>query len=200
MRDEQQRPGILAQPGLQPQQCVQVEVVGGLIEQQQIRAAHEGAREVGAPPQATGELAHRPREIRVRKSESVGEPRRARLRTVGALRLEPCVQQCLARALALRLRLPELCLRGAQLEVPVHDEVDERALAFGELLLDGGDSELARRLVVAGVGRVGAAQQREQRRLARAVAADDADLLAAEDADRELIEQDVRTAAHADVA
>ncbi len=33
MRDQQQRTGILAQPALEPQNRIEIEVIGGLIEQ-----------------------------------------------------------------------------------------------------------------------------------------------------------------------
>ena len=63
VRDQQQRARIFAQPGFQPQDGVEVEVIGRLVEQQQIRAAHERLRDVQTYAPAAGEFPHRPRFI-----------------------------------------------------------------------------------------------------------------------------------------
>ena len=60
MRDQQQRPGIVDQPALQPQDGIQVQVVGGLIQQQQIRTAHQRLGHVQPHAPAAGERTHRP--------------------------------------------------------------------------------------------------------------------------------------------
>ena len=60
VRDQQQRAGIGAQPALEPEDGVDVEMVGGLVEQQQVGAAHERARHVDAHPPAAGKCAQRP--------------------------------------------------------------------------------------------------------------------------------------------
>ena len=49
-------PWVAHQPGLQPDDGVEVEVVGGLVEQQHVGAAEQGARQVQAHAPATGEL------------------------------------------------------------------------------------------------------------------------------------------------
>jgi hypothetical protein len=56
VRDHQQRAGVLEQPLLKPQHRVQVEVVGGLIEQQQVRRRHQRPGDVEAHAPAAGEL------------------------------------------------------------------------------------------------------------------------------------------------
>src|SRR6185312_3831935 len=43
VRDEEKRPRIALQPTLQPQNRIEIEVIGRLVEQQHIRAAHECA-------------------------------------------------------------------------------------------------------------------------------------------------------------
>jgi hypothetical protein len=71
VRDEQQRGRRRLQPLLQPEDGVEVEVVGRLVEQQQVGAAGEGARQVEAHPPATGEFGHRAREIGVAEAKAV---------------------------------------------------------------------------------------------------------------------------------
>src|SRR3546814_11386641 len=53
--DQQQRARVLEQPLFQPQHRVQVEVVGGLVEQQQVARGHQRARQVQAHEPAAGE-------------------------------------------------------------------------------------------------------------------------------------------------
>ena len=55
VRDEQQRAGIAREPVLEPQHGIEVEVVGGLVEQQEVRAAHQRLREIEPHPPAAGE-------------------------------------------------------------------------------------------------------------------------------------------------
>ena len=61
VRDQQQRAGIVAQPALEPDDRVEVEVVGGLVEQQQVRRTHQRLRDVEPHAPAAGEIAHRAR-------------------------------------------------------------------------------------------------------------------------------------------
>ena len=58
VRDEQQRPRILCQPVFEPQHRIEVEMVGRLVQQQQVRAAHQRLREVQAHPPAAGKAWH----------------------------------------------------------------------------------------------------------------------------------------------
>ena len=57
--DEQQRAGEIAQVVLEPPDRVDVEVVGRLVEQQQIRLRDQRLAEQRAPAPAAGQLAHR---------------------------------------------------------------------------------------------------------------------------------------------
>ena len=57
--DQHQGPGVRLEPGLQPDDRVQVQVVGGLVEQQQVRAAHQGAAQGQAHAPAPGVAVHR---------------------------------------------------------------------------------------------------------------------------------------------
>ena len=46
VRDDEQRPGIALEPLLEPDDGVEVEVVGRLVEQEQLRRAHQRLREI----------------------------------------------------------------------------------------------------------------------------------------------------------
>jgi hypothetical protein len=47
--------GVALEPGFQPDQRVQVQVVGGFVEQQQVGRAHQRARQLQAHAPAAGE-------------------------------------------------------------------------------------------------------------------------------------------------
>ncbi len=82
VRDEDQRPAIGREPALEPDHRVEVEVVGGLVEQQQVGAAHQGAREVETHPPAAGERADALRELVLGEAQAVEQGGRARARRV----------------------------------------------------------------------------------------------------------------------
>ena len=55
--DQQQGAGVVAQPVFQPEDGVQIQVVGRFVEQQQVGRAHQRLRQVQAHPPAAGEVA-----------------------------------------------------------------------------------------------------------------------------------------------
>jgi hypothetical protein len=59
VRDHHQHAGILQQPLFQPQHGVEVEVIGRLVEQQQVARHHQRARQIQAHAPAAGEFRHR---------------------------------------------------------------------------------------------------------------------------------------------
>ncbi len=104
--DEQQRAGVLAQPRLEPQDGVEVEMVGGLVEQQQVGAAHERARHVEAHAPAAGELGHGARLVGHAEAEAVHQRGGAGAGVVaahaGEMRVEARPAACRRRRAALR--------------------------------------------------------------------------------------------------
>ena len=58
MGDDQDGTGIIAQVPFQPGYRLRVEVVGGLVEQQQLGLLQEQPAERNAPPFTAGKLAH----------------------------------------------------------------------------------------------------------------------------------------------
>ena len=200
VRDYEQRAGVGLQPALEPQYGVEVEVVGRFVEQQQVRRAHQRAGEVGAHAQAARELRDRPVDVGRSEAESVEQPRCTAARGVRAAVLELCVQAGLCDAVARRLSRRERALRRPQRGVAVDHMLHHRPLRMRQFLRHGGDGETGRALESAAIGRELALQQGEQRRLAAAVAADHADLLAAQQAERRAFDQGVRSAPQADIA
>jgi len=57
--DQQQGAAVVFQPGLQPDHRIQIQVVGRLVQQQQIGATHQGACQVQAHAPAPGEAVYR---------------------------------------------------------------------------------------------------------------------------------------------
>ena len=71
MGDQNQSALIAFQPLFQPDHCVEIEVVGRFIEQQQVGAADQRLGEVKAHTPAAGEIADRTFELFVRKTQTV---------------------------------------------------------------------------------------------------------------------------------
>jgi hypothetical protein len=87
------------------------------------------------------------------------------------------------------------CFGLAQLDVAIHDELDGVALRGFQFLRDVSDDELRRHVETARVRLQLTEDQREEARLAAAVRADDAGLLAAIDREGSVGDQQPRTAA-----
>ena len=114
------------EPVLEPQGGIEVEVVGGLVEEQQVRAAHQSLREVQPDPPAARELADGPRQIFGIEPETIEDSGRARLRGVRVDRLELRVEQRQPVLVATLLGLLDRALGLAQRPVTV-DRPFERA-------------------------------------------------------------------------
>ena len=174
VRDQQQRARVLQQPLLQPQHRIEVEVVGGLVEQQHVGRRHQRARQVQAHAPAARERGHRALLDLGREPQAVQQLPRARGAVVAAHFLQPVVR--------LGHRLPVLVGEGVGfgLQGLVHDgvagqhEVDGRVRQRGHFLGDAGDAQARGQVQVATVGFHLAAHGGEQGRFAGAVAADHA--------------------------
>ena len=88
MADHDQRRGARSEVGLEPRQRVEIEVVGRLVEQQQVGARQQHPGHQRAHPPAAGEGAHRPREVGRREAEPGEHDLRPRLERVAARPLE----------------------------------------------------------------------------------------------------------------
>jgi len=203
MRDQQQRPRIIAQPGFQPKDRVEVQVIGRLIEQQQIRAAHERLRHIQPHAPAAGEFPHHARFIIRCEAESVHEAPRTTARVIAARRRVTRIQLSQPDA-----RIAGVCvggcafdgaLNGAKFRIAVDDKLDRCAFARDEFLRDVRNGKLRRHLEGSRIRLQLAAHQAQQTRFAAAVLAGDRHLLAAKQTESRTREQQPRTAAYCDV-
>ena len=200
VRDDEQGAGVGLQPALQPEHGVEIEVVGGLVEQQQLRRAHQRSGEIGAHAQSARELRDGAVDVGRREAETVEQPRSAAAGGIRAAMSEFGVQSGLRDAVTGRFRRCQCALGRTQRGIAVDHMLDDRLLRVRQLLRHRGDGEGRRALELAAVGRELALQQGEQRRFAAAVPADHADLLAAQQAERRALYERFRAASQADIA
>jgi hypothetical protein len=140
-------------------------VVGGLVEQQQLGLQRKGERERGALALATRRALRRSTGLEAEAVQAFAEPRLA----APGIAVAPGVAGC-----------------GSARE---QAGVERRGLRELRFLLDEGDAQARAALDGAVVERVQAGDDPDQRRLAGAVAADEADALALFDRQRGLVEQ-----------
>ena len=199
VRDQDHGGRLPLQPRLQPHHGVEVEVVGGLVEQQQVGGPQQGARERQPVAPAAGERRDGARGVGLREAEAVQH--RAGFRRDGALvqfgdgrygvREPQVVVRLLGRG-EFRARLGERRVAGQHV-------VDRREVRALDVLRHVGDAGGGRRLQFAGVDRQFAEDGREERRLAAAVGADQADALAGRRDQRDVAVQRACAARDGDV-
>ena len=189
MRDDHGAAGALGDEALQPREAVEVEVVGRLVEQQDVEAREQDRGQRGTRGLAAGERHGLEVQQRRVQPEVAQDGLRARLQ-VGAAEREPGLER-LGVAVRGAGRIAREIVRGG---------LDER--------VGGGDAGAPRQVVVqplagravgllrqiaggagrqphvALVGLVEPGEQPQQRRLARPVGADDAQHIARGDGDR----------------
>ncbi len=69
--NQQQSAGITLEPVFQPVGGIEIEMIGRLVEQQQIARAHQGLGKIQTDAPATGEFADRPRAIGLAEAQAV---------------------------------------------------------------------------------------------------------------------------------
>jgi hypothetical protein len=210
VRGHHQRALERAQPVLEPQDRLEVEVVGGLIEQQRVRLHDQDPREPDAHLPAARERADVAVHLLGREAEAREHGARARLEPVAAERLEARLRLAVALdervELALPLRVGERVLELVQLARRFGHgaRAVERGLEHGlilelaDVLAEVSDRRAAVDRDLPGVGLLLARDQPEDRGLAGAVRSDQPDLLAAVHRGRGLEEQDLRAVALGD--
>ena len=177
VRDQQDAAGIARQILFEPEDGFEVEVVGGLVEQQQVGAVHQRARQVQAHAPAAGEAGDGAFQRVVGETQPVQQLRGARLGTVAVdgfvavLRVEP------GRVVVF---LGQCLFQQAQFGIAVEHELQRGHVGVGDLLFDEGDGLAGLHGDLAAVRLDLAAYQAEQRGFAAAVLADQADALVGE--------------------
>ncbi len=108
--------GILGKARLQSLHCREIEVVGGLVEQEQVGLAHQNLGQLQPAALAAGQCGHRPDEISLRQSHVLGELANPCFQVIAALHAVAFLQI----TVALQLRLGSLgqpCFQALQLIV-----------------------------------------------------------------------------------
>jgi hypothetical protein len=174
-------------------------MVGRLVEEQQVRAAHERAGQRQPHPPAARVAVDRTPLVAGREAQTMQQPRGAALGLIGADRFQPSVQLGLTQTLTGRFGLGQLGLEPAQFTIAVERELDRRAVGVRGVLGDMGDLPTGRDRDLARVGVQLIAQQGEQARLAAAVGPDQTDLPARIDGECGPFEQPIGAATETQV-
>jgi hypothetical protein len=190
---------VALEPGFQPDQRVQVQVVGGLVQQQQVGRAHQRARQLQAHAPAAREAVDRRVELVGLEAQAQQQRLRARRGVEGA----GLVQRQVGVAMALPSPLASAAASSAAPAISGRSPCSTKSVApvvgLGHVLRHLAHAPARRDLDVAGIGMQPAGQQREQAGLAGAVAADQADLLAGLQGDAGAVQHDLGAAAQRDV-
>jgi hypothetical protein len=178
VRDKQQCTRIAGQPVLQPQAGIQIQVVGGFVQQQQIRRLHQRLGQIQPDSPATGKRGHRVIGITVHKAQ----PANQGLRSPGSgpclmhiqLAVDPRHGVVVTRGLCRRQRrfqLPQAC-------VAIQHKIPCAARGRLHFLCHMGNATAAGQVHTALLRAQLSQQQLEQTGLSRAVGADNGDTLA----------------------
>jgi hypothetical protein len=123
--------GVFFSQLFQPEDGVEVEVVGRFVEQQEVGAAGEGAGEVQANPPAAGEIGHRTRKVGVGEAQAVQHFGDAGLGRVAVDLAEAGVQVADRLAVAAAFGLGQFAFDTAQFDVAVEHEVERASGSAG---------------------------------------------------------------------
>ena len=177
VRDHQHGRRLALQPRFEPDDRIQVEVIGRLVEQQQIGRTQERARQRQSIAPSAGERAHRTRAVGFCETEAVqhrlsrrGDRTFVQIRQHGVRVREP-------HRVVLSFGRRQLGARGGQRRVATEHVRDRSFVGRLDVLRDVRDALERRRLDRSAVDRQLAENRSEQRRLARAVGADQPDPL-----------------------
>ena len=183
--DDQGGMRIFLQPRLEPQRAFEIEIVGRLVEQQQIGLGEQGGGERDAHAPAAGEFRHGPGKVLRGEAEPVQDFRRPRRRPVGIDGVELLID------FGHFFGFGGLQLRGQFLPQRVggEDGVDQRHRRRRMLLIDRADPGALGQQNFAAERNQFAGDELEQGRFADAVAADQADLAAGRNGDARLVEE-----------
>ena len=170
--NQQQGAGVVLEKVFQPQDGVEIQVVGRFIEQQQVRWTHQGLRQVKAHPPATGEVGNRTVHLFVgepQPGEHFASPRIGGI-TVGAIQLR--VQARLSGAILVSLGPGQVSLHLAQAQVAIEHVVDRDAVEGVDFLPHMGNPPVGREQTIPGIRRQLTQQQGEQSGFTGAIGAD----------------------------
>ena len=151
MADDQHGAGVALQPGFQPHQCVQVQVVGGFVQQHQVRRAHQCTRQLQAHAPAAGEAVHRVVEFGRLEAQTEDQRLRTGLCVARARIKQRHVGVGHPFAVVGQLRRGDFLLCGQQVGVTFDHELGRALFGFGHVLGHLGQAPLRRHIKVATV-------------------------------------------------
>ncbi len=197
--DEQQGARISPQPLFEPQNGIQIEMVRGLIEQQEVRAAHQRLRNIEPYSPTAREGTHWALLVRRSEAKPVHQAPGAAARVITADRRILRMQFGQAAAVVAFFRIDHGTLDRSELGVAVENKLDRRSCRGQQLLRDVCDAKVRRHLERSGVRLQIPTHQGQKAGLAAAVLARDSDLFTAKQAESSAREQHARAAANRDV-
>ncbi|MDT4830455.1 hypothetical protein FQZ97_639200 [compost metagenome] len=176
--DQQQGARIALEPLFEPEDGVEVEVVGGLVEQQQLGRTHQCLGQVQAHPPSAGEVANAAVHLLRAEAEASQQLACAGVGRVAIGAVQFDVQAGDGGAVVARFGGGQVALYPAQVQIAVEHVVHGQALQVVHFLAHVGDAPVRGQQAVAGVRPQFATQQGEQAGFAGAIGADEADFLA----------------------
>ena len=136
MADDQHGALVAFEPGFQPDQRVQIQVVGGLVEQQQIRWAHQCSGQLQAHAPAARKAVDRVVELADFEAQSEDQRLGAGWCVMRAGVIQIHVGVGHAVAVAAGVGRIDLRLRGLQDHIALDDVAGGALLGFGHVLSD----------------------------------------------------------------
>ena len=152
MRNHQQGARICCEPFLQPDDGIEIQVVGGLIQQQKIGAGTERTRHGQAHPPAARKFRNGALLIRRFESQAVHDRRRAGFGAIAVDGFQRRIEFGERDGGIAPLRIVDGTLHAAQLGVAIQHEFDRGSRARGDFLLDVRNFDGRRHIDVAAVG------------------------------------------------
>jgi len=174
-------------------------VVGRFVEEQDVGRAHQGARQLQAHAPAAGKAVDRVVQLGNLEAETEDQRLGARFGVMLAGIVERHVGFGHAHTVVAGFGVMHFVAGGEQFGIAVDDEVGRALLGFRHVLGNLAHLPLPGNRIIPAILMQRAVEQREQRRFAGPVAADQADLLTRVDGDGGLVEQHFRAAAQGDV-
>ena len=195
--DQEQGAGVAAQIVLEPEAGLEIEMVGRLVEQQQVGLGEQHRRERHPHPPAAGEAGQRPLLGGLVEAQAGQDRARPRRRGVRADVGEPGLD--LGDRAPDRGRVSAARSRRARSGSASSTASRGVALAARRLLRDPADARAAPQAHLAGIRRELAPDQAQERGLAAAVAPDQADPVPGRQVDARLLEQQAAADPQGDV-
>ena len=134
MRNQHQRTLISTQPALQPDHGIEIEVVAGLVQQQEVRPAHQRARQAQSHAPATRKLVDRTMFVTRHESKTMHETPGTAARRVAVYAVEPIMQAGQYITLVVRFRNRDFAFKFTQFHITVEHILDRGASSSGRLL------------------------------------------------------------------